>query len=411
MFFHSFPRPRGNGPVDEDKGLKILESVLKSGLLLVPEVTVYPPETPEGQEYRLIQSRFCLTQLDTIEDLERHAEFFGTFHLEFSDSTMYALGVLPVMYLPKRSRHFPETPTPLADLAGFFIHRLLELQELCRRMKQLDCLLVENRNSKTIEITDEKDNASIINTKQARAVLDMLRRDMADYDQIQGALQGFASLFYPTDMDYWNKEEKRDYCEQLYYFRQREWRIIRGISIAGKTVDEQLSDDEKKFLLEIDRNFYGPGEKEIVFADRERRPKVCECTVIRRIDGKPAGEKIEYIIVPTGKVKDAKELAKNHGFNPDKIVDMKTRGGKHVLQGPKDLSRVEKHVSQGAKDLSRAGNDLLQVGNDLSWDGTDLSQDGNDRLRAGNDLLWDGKYLVQDGKGLYCRNDCTPVWG
>jgi hypothetical protein len=327
MFYHSFPRPRKDGPVDEDKGLKILESILKSGFLLVPEVRVYQPETPDGQEYRLIQSRFCLTQLDKVEELEKHAKFFGTFHLEFSDKAMYALGVLPVMYLPGRGKHFPEEPTPLADLAGFFIHRLLEVQELCDRMKQLDQLLVENRGYATVEITDEKTNAYTINTKQARAILNVLSRDMA-YDQILGALQGIASLFYPTGtagMNYWSKEEGKDGDEQLYYFRQREWRIIRGISIAEKAVDEPLTGEEKEFLLNIDRVFYGPGEKEIEFADKKRRPKVCRCTVIRHLDNKPVQEKIEWIIVPTGKIKMAKTLAGKYHFNPDKIINMETR--------------------------------------------------------------------------------------
>jgi hypothetical protein len=325
MLFHSFPRPRGNEPVDEAKGLKILENIFKSGLLLVPEVIQYPPEYPGGDEYRLVQSRFCLTQLDDLESLERHAVHFGTFHLEFDDKTIYSLGVIPVMYLPKRSsRPSADGSAPLADLGGFFIHRLLELQNLCTKMKQLDDLLLKNRFRGTITVGDKTDKTAetfTVNVKQAKTVLKMLCRDIESFDRIQGAIQGFASLFYPIDGD------RKDY-EPLYYFRQREWRIVRGIVLGKQTtdkaIDEQLDPAEKKALLEIDPVFYGKGEKELEFIDG-KRPKVCECTAIRKIGKKTVWEMMDYIIVPAAKLEAARELAKRYNIDRGKIVDMETR--------------------------------------------------------------------------------------
>ncbi|MDR1257471.1 MAG: hypothetical protein LBJ86_06965 [Spirochaetaceae bacterium] len=323
MFFHSFPRtPRGE-PVDEDKGLKILANILKSGLLLVPEVVDYPAEYSGGNEYHLVQSRFCLTQLDDLERLERHAGHFGTFHLEFSDETIYFLGAIPVMYLPKRSRQPVASSAPLADLGSFFIHRLLELQNLCTRMKQLESILLTNSFNEIITIDDKTDRTYTVNVKQAKTILKMLCRDIESFDRIQGAIQGLASLFYPVDMDYTNEETDKSYYEQLYFFRQREWRVIRGIKLAKQSMDEKLTDEEKAALLEIDPVFYGKGKKELEFIDG-KNPKICECSVIKKLGESPVWEKINYIIVPTAKLEVARELAKNMSIR-NRIIDMETR--------------------------------------------------------------------------------------
>jgi hypothetical protein len=264
MFFHSFPRPSGNKPADEDKGLKILANILKSGLLLVPEVMEFPSEYRGEDNYRLVQSRFCLTQLDDLESLERHAEHFGAFHLEFGDKVVYSLGAIPVMYLPKRGNQPDKCSGLLDDLGSFFIHRLLELQNLCTRAGQLEDILLANSFKETVTIGDEMAGTYTVNVKQASAVLKMLCRDIEYFDRILGAIQGLASLFYPIDMERGGK------YEQLYYFRQREWRVIRGIvpgeyapgaSGNSSSIDGALNDEEKDALLEIDPVFYGKGGK------------------------------------------------------------------------------------------------------------------------------------------------------
>jgi hypothetical protein len=334
MFFHSFPRPPRGEPVDEDKGLKILANILQSGLLLAPEVVDYPAEYSGGNNYRLVQSRFCLTQLDDLESLERHADHFGTFHLEFADKTVYSLGAIPVMYLPKRSKQ-PDADSrsaPLADLGSFFIHRLLELQNICARMEQLEKILLANRFNGVITINDETGGTYTVNVKQAKTILNMLCRDIEPFDQIpgitpfnriQGAVQGLASLFYPADMDYTDKKTNKSYYEQLYFFRQREWRVIRGVRTAAQQIDEGLNPEEKAALLEIDPVFYGKGDKELEFING-KKPKICECSVIKKLDGRPVWEKIAYIIVPAAKLEAARELAKNMSVR-DRIIDLETR--------------------------------------------------------------------------------------
>jgi hypothetical protein len=333
MFFHSFPHHRENEPADEEKGLRILASILQSGLLLVPEVIEYPPEYPGGQKYRLVQSRFCLTQLDDPERLEHHAAHFGTFHLEFADQTIYSLGAIPVMYLPMRKNR--SAAGSIADLGSFFIHRLLEIQNLCARVEKLELILLKNRFKETVTIDDETNESYTVNVKQAKTVLKMLCRDIMSFDQvadsppfdripafvrIQGAIQGFTSLFYPTDMD------RKDY-RLLYYFRQREWRIIRGIipgeQAGDKPIDEALTAEENDTLLKIDPVFYGPGEKELEFIDC-KKPRIRGCSVIRALDGRPVWEKIDYIIVPAAKLEAARDLTENKSLR-NRIIDMETR--------------------------------------------------------------------------------------
>jgi hypothetical protein len=124
-------------------------------------------------------------------------------------------------------------------------------------------------------------------------------------------------------MDYTDKETNKSYYKQLYYFRQREWRVIRGVKITKQTIDEKLGKEEKDTLRAIDPVFYGPGEKELEFIDG-RKQRVCECSVIRELDGMPVGEKMDYIIVPTAKLEAARELAGNRNVR-DRIIDMETR--------------------------------------------------------------------------------------
>jgi hypothetical protein len=147
---------------------------------------------------------------------------------------------------------------------------------------------------------------------------------MSRFNLIQGAIQGLASLFYPADMDYTDKKTNKPYYEQLYYFRQREWRVIRGVMLGKQRIDKRLDPAEEAVLLEIDPVFYGKGEKELEFVDG-KRAKVCECTVIRKLDGKPVWKMMDYIIVPAGRLEEARELAERYNVDRGKIVDMETR--------------------------------------------------------------------------------------
>jgi hypothetical protein len=198
MFYHTFPRPK-RGQDSIQKGLKILESFLKSGILLVPEIITYKHE---GKEYYAAQSRLCMTQID-ISELKAHEKYFGGFHLEFTNHKAYLLGAIPVFYLPCAEPDRVEWP--LKKLASGYLCQLYKLQSFCAYIQELN----EMVKGETVPDADH-----MINVKQLLDTLDIIqnlisgatpgesRKDIGSYmDNFLGALQGIGALLYPTDKD------------------------------------------------------------------------------------------------------------------------------------------------------------------------------------------------------------------
>jgi hypothetical protein len=360
MFYHSFPRPK-KGQDGIQKGFKILESFLKSGILLVPDSVEYQREkdirnnTPE--KYYAVQSRFCLTQID-ISELKAHEKYFGGFHLELTDENAYSLGAIPVFYLPKIEPGTSEWS--LKKLAANYLYQLYELKLLCQDIQALG-KIVENKTDRE-NVTVEGDNRATgktqsytINAKQLRDILDMLTMNMIPYrtesgervngigarmDALLGALKGISSLLYPTDKDIDGKHE------DLYYFRQREWRITDGISVNGKQLDRNLTTKEKKILMSIDSNLFG---RNITYADRTERQRIDGCSVIPEIlcetGLKPVQEFVERIIVPKEALEKARAIAKKNHFDPARVVDfvsaMELEAIKSEYEAAKNQRRIQ----------------------------------------------------------------------
>jgi len=284
------------------------------GILLVPEVIEYPSEqfssNIEQSYYRLIQSRFCLTKLD-INKLADHARFFGTFHLEFSYNSIIELGAIPVMYLPRIDK--TSDPLSLKHLASSFIYRLCELQNLCEDIHNLELIASTNKKDKKVKILRGNDGQTIdINIKQLRNILEIITCNIAPYSEIYGAIQGMASLFYPSDLNY-NNEFK-----MLHYYNQHEWRIVGGISINGNRLDTSLNLEEKDMLQEIDKSFF---TKEFPYG-REKDLLINGCSVIKIVNEKSIHNFITRIIVPSGQLAIAKEIADRYCFPKEKIVSI-----------------------------------------------------------------------------------------
>jgi hypothetical protein len=303
MFYHSFPRPK-HGQDSIQKGLKILENFLKSGILLVPEIITYK----HGEkEYYAAQSRFCITQID-ISELKAHEKYFGGFHLEFTNHQAYSLGAIPVFYLPGAEPDRVEWS--LKKLASGYLHQLNALQAVCQ-------------------------NIHGINT-----------------DNFLGALQGIGSLLYPTDKDY--EGEHVD----LYNFRQREWRVNAGICVDGKQLDRELTPQEKKVLMSIDSGFF---EKKITYADGTRLSRIDVCTVMPDViykpkpepgeekkepetKLKPVRELIERIIVPKEALEKARAIAGQNHFDPAYIVDFASAMELEALESEYELIKNQRRI-------------------------------------------------------------------
>jgi len=290
MFYHSFPRPKA-GQDGVKKGLMILESFLKNGILLVPEIITYKYE---GEEYPAAQSRFCMTQID-ISELKAHEKNFGGFHLEFTNHQAYSLGAMPVFYLPCAEPDRVEWL--LKKIASGYLCRIQELQAFCESV-----------------------------LKQNGAV------NGAHMDNCIGALRGIASLLYPADIDYEGEHE------DLYYFRQREWRVNAGIVVEGKQLDHELTQEEKDALIKTDPGFF---ERKIICADRKKHRRVDVCSFMpavvykekpqpgeekteKETKVKPVRELIERIIVPKPALEEARAIAEKNHFDPARVVDFVT---------------------------------------------------------------------------------------
>ena len=106
---------------------------------------------------------------------------------------------------------------------------------------------------------------------------------------------GYAkSHFYPTD------DAIRD--ETLAYYRQREWRIGHGVTIAGSVNSRSLSHVEKQRVIEIDARFW---TTEIGTPPMRR---IDMAQVIPHFDDGPVTDAIARVLVPPETLHDARQL-------------------------------------------------------------------------------------------------------
>lgn len=119
FFYHSFPRPRTSVADLTVKGLKILRSMCRNGLLLVPERVSWsdPTGTRPGDRIHAIQRRIAFTELAPHE-LHQHAETFGAFALEYQIGDLRPLGILPVIYVPDSTSRDPSLDWTGVSLLG-----------------------------------------------------------------------------------------------------------------------------------------------------------------------------------------------------------------------------------------------------------------------------------------------------
>jgi hypothetical protein len=94
FFYHCFPR-RHRSSESVSHGIEVLSSMLKSGLLLTPEVIRWGNG---GKTLYHLQRRICFTELSPSE-LPDHADDFGPFALEFSIDALRELSGMPVFYV------------------------------------------------------------------------------------------------------------------------------------------------------------------------------------------------------------------------------------------------------------------------------------------------------------------------
>lgn len=306
-FFHSFPRNgrlRRIGPT-----LRILRSVLESGLLLVPEIVKYPPELRDPGDKRdkivNVQRRFSLTMLSP-EQLPEHSKHFGPVSLGFSSLSARLLGAMPVMYLPQASTD--GAAAALDHLGYFFSYRIAELQQVCDRLINMRNALDGRALSEVVTIADRSGGKNVqISNQMLKTLLDMILGHN-NIEELAAAMQALSSLFYPAD-------EFRDSIDlvrsPLYYYFQREWRILSGLVLDGGEVDLPLTPQEKAIVSSCNPHFFN----EVISLRHRQVRRIDGCTIIRTIRGRPVRELLESVYVPAEWLQDAGKLLDEYSMS------------------------------------------------------------------------------------------------
>lgn len=299
FFYHSFPRRGKNEAQENEKGLKILQSICNSGLLLTPEVSEYKYEHANGTPPRveqILQKRICFTELSP-KELKQHSLNFGHFSIEYEIEVLKKMGAIPVFYIPLNLNNDGKD----LSIGSMLLIQFVDALNLIHRLNTISSLPehgtlpaklpfnVEYPQNPTISKTFEIDTAESLN------LLNALNHGLTPFPMLVNALEGILGFFYPAD----NKRVN----EGLGYYRQREWKICLNITFVGKPgILRSISESEKKELLSIDNTFFS---KKLSFQKAEIE-FLKECFVLWNFENKHPLELATRVIVPD----EAKESAK-----------------------------------------------------------------------------------------------------
>jgi hypothetical protein len=269
-FYHSFPRGTDEmGGVE--KGLTILRSMKKRGLLLTPEIPqwadVRSGDSPEP--WSIAQIRCSFTLLKPFELLQ-HAKVFGHFAIEFDIKDLRKFGAIPVFYIPS----ILEPGDASGELGAALVTCIGQIDELFCRLKKTKESIQSNPNRD--EPLGIMKNGRLVRQTTcsvggAEDLLSFLGEGHQPLIDLQAGLQALSGLFYPT--------ENLRCTDLLGYYHEREWRILSGAAKKKKKIARRLNEHAKEFLLGLDREFYS---KQMLFRNGERR-RVDECRLFEQL--------------------------------------------------------------------------------------------------------------------------------
>jgi hypothetical protein len=314
-YYHSFPRrfrlERRSNSEQIKKGLEIFESILRFGILLVPEVVEFEGELDVEtgtvtSELLAIQRRFCLTHL-TESQLKSHALSFGSFHLEFTEDSIRKLGAIPVFYIPKSS---PSKTSGLSILGNTLLHRLSEIQDILEILSELSTALTnKSLFSKKLKLASNRDEKEFLRADLSW-LLDSLSEEKQSFKELAATIEVLSYMFYPT-----NRNAESTSEDNIFYYLQREWRIIGGISLNMKQVDKYLTAHEKQHISSIDQEFFFRPFSRLL----ESNAVIDECEIIRDIDGISFKYFINKIFAPLASKKRLEHILSVHNADIEVI--------------------------------------------------------------------------------------------
>ncbi|MDM1301329.1 MULTISPECIES: abortive infection system antitoxin AbiGi family protein [Acinetobacter] len=279
-FYHSFSRFLKNESEADNykRSFQTLESILKNGLLFVPEEIILPFEI-ESPLKPIVQHRVCFTLIERSE-LYRHTDLFGKFSIEFNTGILRQIGITPAMYLPifnyDNDRH-------LENVSSKFVYRLLKFHQ--------------NAREEAEQIEAELKQALLT---QNHIEINRLDNKKADLLEKRAWFEGLANMIYPLD----NKK----YTQENGYYQQREWKLPANLTTNGIDTTEIATLNQQKELLAINQKFFS---KDINYLGG-KLPRHMICFFLKYFKNKHILEHANKIIVPQKHIFQVQQLLKTY---------------------------------------------------------------------------------------------------
>jgi hypothetical protein len=366
MLFHSFPRPSraeitapGKAIPHEtyakrvEQGFRILELILKHGMLCTPErFELFADSDSENLEklqcYQhgvpydtIMQSRACFTLLERAELTRRlpyeseyeeqphmlsHIDMFGPITIGLSPIEARSFGIIPtIYYYGTRHDTFPNKAEP-HPFVWHIINRLDELRIVSAILGHVESIYHANhkpasgkRGQFPNRLMLEEMGVALKYERQAAKDLDLLSADVArdiyhlfDIDRVPAwnlhdCLSMLLSLYQTADSTL-----KKD---PLAFFRQREWRLI-----------HHMQSNHKWFCLGNRQQYVDYFSREFSSARKEMldylrsifttldKDRIKHFWILNSVDGRHFREFITEIIVPRAYISRARRLVSRFTF-------------------------------------------------------------------------------------------------
>src|SRR5262249_8299022 len=140
------------------------------------------------------------------------------------------------------------------------------------------------------------------NASPAKEVVAAASQGLLSLEELCFSVMALQNLLAPT--------ENLDHTEPLFYYRQREWRIIENFAVNGNWPIRKPSEQEREGLLATDRFF----QKELKYEPAGINNVIDGCRFFSQLDGKPVIQRARRILVPSKAVSDASMLVKQAGL-------------------------------------------------------------------------------------------------
>lgn len=279
-FYHSFPQ--GGDP---QRGLAILDSILKWGFLLTAEARQLPATLNQPPATH-VQCRVCFTAIPACE-LKRHSEVFGRFSLEFECQSLRDFGVMPVVYFSGKRA----AGTLLHGAGSIVARQLLAAHEVM------------------LHLIDKAKNGDASEKAVAAKIFADAKHNLKTPEEMHYALATLLNLSYSTDT--------RD-GDEMEYFREREWRIVPNLAFAGGSWLYPSPTKEQAAAL---RNF------DATWCDKTvgDRTQLEQCRFLQQIEKQDILARIRRIIVPADQLDAARGIVAKYSFDEGRLVRMEDK--------------------------------------------------------------------------------------